>query len=151
MTALIRLVDVQADLGLRCPANAPKAPFSQSGHSLDRPQLQIKCGIHLLFFLISPRKHILWGSTEVPRQGASNEYPRHIFSWRNKKKYVFFFQLKIVHYLQLESDKRTSFSERDTQYKYCRNKIGHCTRPKIYKVKSKKKKKKRQGKVKYWR
>ena len=23
---------------------------------------------------------------EVPHQGASNEYPQHMFSWRNKKK-----------------------------------------------------------------
>ena len=26
-------------------------------------------------------------SLEAPREGASNEYPRHMFSWRNKKKY----------------------------------------------------------------
>ena len=24
-------------------------------------------------------------SLEAPRRGASNEYPQHIFSWRNKK------------------------------------------------------------------
>ena len=24
-------------------------------------------------------------SLEVPRRGASNEYPQHMFSWRNKK------------------------------------------------------------------
>ena len=35
--------------------------------------------------LISPRKHMLWYSLEAPRRGASNEYPQHIFSLRNKK------------------------------------------------------------------
>ena len=35
--------------------------------------------------LISPRKHMLWYSLEAPRRGASNEYPQHMFSWRNKK------------------------------------------------------------------
>ena len=39
-------------------------------------------------FLISPRKHMLWYSLEAPRRGASNEYPQHMFSWRNKKKYL---------------------------------------------------------------
>ena len=38
-----------------------------------------------IFFLISPRKHILWYSLEAPQRGASNEYPQHMFSWRNKK------------------------------------------------------------------
>ena len=56
-------------------------------------------------FLISPWKHMLWllirsawqyfsylstktccgYSLEVPCQGTSNEYPQHMFSWRNKK------------------------------------------------------------------
>ena len=35
-------------------------------------------------FLNSPQKHRLWYSFEVPHQGPSNEYPQHIFSWRNK-------------------------------------------------------------------
>ena len=37
-------------------------------------------------FLISLQKHMLWYSLEVPHQGASNEYPQHMFSSRNKKK-----------------------------------------------------------------
>ena len=36
-------------------------------------------------FLISPRKHMLWYSLEAPCWGASNGYPQHMFSWRNKK------------------------------------------------------------------
>ena len=27
----------------------------------------------------------MWYSLEAPRQGASNEYPQYMFSWRNKK------------------------------------------------------------------
>ena len=36
-------------------------------------------------FLISPQKHKLWCSLEAPQGGASNEYPQHMFLWRNKK------------------------------------------------------------------
>ena len=36
-------------------------------------------------FLISPQKHMLWYSLEAPCRGASNEYPQHMFLWRNKK------------------------------------------------------------------
>ena len=39
-------------------------------------------------FLISPQKHMLWYSLEVPRWGASNEYPQHMFSRRNKKNII---------------------------------------------------------------
>ena len=28
---------------------------------------------------------MLWYSLEAPHRGASNEYPQHMFSWRNKK------------------------------------------------------------------
>ena len=28
---------------------------------------------------------MLWVLLEAPRRGASNEYPQHMFSWRNKK------------------------------------------------------------------
>ena len=28
---------------------------------------------------------MLWYSLEAPWQGASNEYPQHMFLWRNKK------------------------------------------------------------------
>ena len=30
---------------------------------------------------------MLWYSLEVPRRGASNEYPQHMFLWKNKKNY----------------------------------------------------------------
>ena len=36
-------------------------------------------------FLISPRKHMLRYSLEAPHCGTFNEYPQHMFSWRNKK------------------------------------------------------------------
>ena len=39
----------------------------------------------LNIFLISRRKHKLWYSLEAPRRGASDEYPQHMFSLRNKK------------------------------------------------------------------
>ena len=37
-------------------------------------------------FLISPQKHMLWYSLEVPQRGTSNAYPQPMFSWRNYKK-----------------------------------------------------------------
>ena len=36
-------------------------------------------------FAISPEKHILWYSLEVPRRGASNEYPKHTFLVEKKE------------------------------------------------------------------
>ena len=36
-------------------------------------------------FLISPQKHVVWYSLEMPYQGASNEYPQHMYLLRNKK------------------------------------------------------------------
>ena len=33
---------------------------------------------------------MLWYSLEAPLWGASNEYPQHMFSWRNEKKYKYF-------------------------------------------------------------
>ena len=42
------------------------------------------CQVHVNIFLISPRKHMLWYSLEAPRRGASNEYPQHMFTRRNK-------------------------------------------------------------------
>ena len=32
---------------------------------------------------------MLWVPLKAPRRGASNEYPQHMFSWRNKKIYLF--------------------------------------------------------------
>ena len=51
-------------------------------------------------FLISQRKHILWYSLEVPRRGASNEYPQHMFLSRNKKD-ISIFRMKKAPYLLL--------------------------------------------------
>ena len=55
------------------------------------------------FFFISLQKHMLWYSLEVPHWGTSNEYPQHMFSWRNKKNVFFFvfFFLYIPSYLEL--------------------------------------------------
>ena len=36
--------------------------------------------------LISPRKHMLWVLIRNTSSRHFNEYPQHIFSWRNKKK-----------------------------------------------------------------
>ena len=38
--------------------------------------------------LTSAQKHMLWVSSEVPHWDASNEYPQHMFSWRNKKNII---------------------------------------------------------------
>ena len=46
---------------------------------LDKSEYQVNS------FLITRRKHMLWYSLEAPRQCASNEYPQHMFSLRNKK------------------------------------------------------------------
>ena len=37
----------------------------------------------LIFFLFLHEN--VWYSLEAPHQDASNEYPQHMFSWRNKK------------------------------------------------------------------
>ena len=40
----------------------------------------------MLIFFLFLHKNICCGySLEAPRRGASNEYPQHMFSWRNKK------------------------------------------------------------------
>ena len=78
-----------------------------------------KRGYPYNIFLISPRKHMLWVlirsalvfsyffaktyvvySLEAPRRGASNEYPQHMFSWRNKKD-ISIFRVKKTPYLLL--------------------------------------------------
>ena len=51
-------------------------------------------------FLISQRKHMLWYSLEAPQRGASNEYPQHMFSLRNKKD-IDIFQMENAPYLLL--------------------------------------------------
>ena len=43
---------------------------------------------HNIFFYFFLHKNICCGySLEVPQQCASNEYPHHMFLWRNKKNY----------------------------------------------------------------
>ena len=42
----------------------------------------------LVFFLFL-HERMLWYSLEAPRGGVSNEYPQHVFSWRNIKKNIF--------------------------------------------------------------
>ena len=58
-------------------------------------------------FLISWRKHILLYSLEVPHRGASNEYPQHMFSLRNKKD-ISIFRMKNASYLLLCYTQRQS-------------------------------------------
>ena len=48
-------------------------------------ELQIRGGIHIIFFLFRHENICCGYSLEAPRRGASNEYPQHMFSWRNKK------------------------------------------------------------------
>ena len=43
---------------------------------------------------------MLWYSLEAPLRGASNEYPQHMFSWRNKKD-ISSFRMKEAPYLLL--------------------------------------------------
>ena len=44
-----------------------------------------KRGYQVNVLLISPQNHMLWYSLEAPHLGTFNEYPQHMFSWRNKK------------------------------------------------------------------
>ena len=54
---------------------ADKTPFSAESSNI---------------FLISSWKYMLWYSLDAPRRGASNEYPQHMFLWRNKKTYYMY-------------------------------------------------------------
>ena len=62
--------------------------------------LKVNRSIQIIFFLISPGKRMLWLLLGAPRWGASNEYPQHIFSWRNKKN-ISIFRLEQVPCLEL--------------------------------------------------
>ena len=75
---------IEGCLGVVTITDDTKRKSKQTIRGLD------KSGCHVNIFLISPRKHMLWYSLEAPRQGASNEYPQHMFSWRNNKKYQYF-------------------------------------------------------------
>ena len=63
-------------------------------------ELQIRGGIHTIFFLFFHENISCGYSIEAPRQGASNEYRQHMFSWRNKKD-ISIFRMKKVPYLLL--------------------------------------------------
>ena len=63
-------------------------------------QLQIRGGIHIIFFLFLHKNICCGYSLEAPRRGASNEYPQHMFSWSNKKD-ISIFRMKKAPYLLL--------------------------------------------------
>ena len=51
-----------------------------------KPSLQIwRFFPEVLIFFLFLHKNKLWCSLEAPQGGASNEYPQHMFLWRNKK------------------------------------------------------------------
>ena len=62
--------------------------FLQAG-SVERPNIALDMMLSqyksIDIFLISPCNICCVYPLEVPQQGASNEYPQHMFSWRNKK------------------------------------------------------------------
>ena len=53
-------------------------------HWLLRQGLSCSARIGLTFSYFST-KHMLWYLLEAPHWGASNEYPQHMFYWRNRK------------------------------------------------------------------
>ena len=59
-----------------------------------------KRGIQIIFFLFLDENICCGYSLEAPHQGASNEYPQHMFLLRNKKD-ISIFQMKKVPYLLL--------------------------------------------------
>ena len=63
-------------------------------------KLQIRGGNRILFFLLLDENICCGYSLEVPRRGASNEYPQHMFLLRNKK-YIGIFRIKKAPYLLL--------------------------------------------------
>ena len=65
-------------------------------------KLQIRGGIHIIFFLFLDENICCGYSLEAPRWGASNKYPQHMFSLRNKKD-ISIFRMKKVPYLLLWS------------------------------------------------
>ena len=61
--------------------------ISASYHN-QKAQLQIRhlLNLKVLIFFLLLHENICCGySLEAPHRGASNEYPQHMFSWRNKK------------------------------------------------------------------
>ena len=62
-------------------------------------QLQKRMFIRLIFFLLLHENLCCGYSLEAPHGGASNEYPQHMFLWRNKKT-ITPFGLKKAPYLE---------------------------------------------------
>ena len=57
-----------------------------------RSNMKLYPDIKFLFF---HKKNICFGfSLETPQHGAFNEYPQHIFFWRNKKEYLQFWYIQ---------------------------------------------------------
>ena len=52
--------------------------------------------VDCIFFLTFSQNHMLWYSLEVPHLDNSNEYPQHIFLWRNKKMIFFLLLYKKI-------------------------------------------------------
>ena len=61
---------------------------------------EIRGGIHIIFFLFLHENICCGYSLEAPYRGASNEYPQHMFLWRNKKD-ISIFRMKKTPYLLL--------------------------------------------------
>ena len=53
-----------------------------------------------MFFLFLHENICCGYSLEAPQRGASNDYPQHMFSWRNKKD-ISIFRMKKAPYLLL--------------------------------------------------
>ena len=53
--------------------------------------------IRLIFFLFLHKNICCGYSLEVPNRGISNEYPQHMFMWRNKKISTIFGLKKVPH------------------------------------------------------
>ena len=62
-------------------------------------ELQIRGGMHIIFFLFLDEYICCGYSLEVPRQGTSNEYPQHMFLLRNKKDISIFWMKKAPYLL----------------------------------------------------
>ena len=75
-------------------------PFTCKCIKKIHPQLQIRGGIHIIFFLFLNEDICCGYSLEAPHWGASNEYPQHMFLLRNKKA-ISIFRMKKAPYLLL--------------------------------------------------
>ena len=62
--------------------------------------LQIRGGFHIIFSLFLYKNICCGYSLEAPRWDASNEYPQHMFLWRNKKD-IGIFRMETAPYLLL--------------------------------------------------